>query len=66
LLHSDRVIDGEAVVISFLIKNLLFWLEALCWMGRVTEAMQMITELEISVVSKSQPSIFCTQLTCAS
>jgi hypothetical protein len=66
LLRSDRAIEEVEVVVSFFNERLLSWLETLGWIGRVAEAVQMVTDLEISVVSKSQSSMFCTQLTCTS
>jgi hypothetical protein len=66
LLRSDRAMEEVEMVISFFKERLLSWLETLGWIGRVAEAVQMVIDLEISVVSKNHSSMFCTQLTCTS
>ncbi|KAG9519327.1 WD40 repeat-like protein, partial [Aureobasidium melanogenum] len=48
LVDSGRTIDEQARVISFFKEKFLYWLEALSWIGRVTEAVWMIVKLEVS------------------
>jgi len=53
LVDSGRTIDEQARVISFFKEKFLYWLEALSWIGRVTEAVWMIVKLEVSKVSEN-------------
>jgi hypothetical protein len=58
---SSQVRDGEEAH-QFLQGYLLYWLEALGWMGKMLEGMQAILSLEAHV-SVSYLSIICRSLT---
>jgi hypothetical protein len=60
LLRSGRIIKEGTRVVIFLVNHLLHWLEVLAWMGRVTEAIRMMTELKDSAVSNESSKLCCT------
>lgn len=50
LLRSGKIVENEANIVSFFKENFLLWLETLAWLGKVHEAVRMMTDLERSVV----------------
>jgi tetratricopeptide (TPR) repeat protein len=62
LLRSEDLVREESSVISFFERHSLHWLEALCWMGRIAEAIKSVKELEDSIVSTNYSETTCTLL----
>lgn len=44
-------LSDEHEISCFLKKHLLHWLEGLCWMGKIGDAIPMISDIEASIVS---------------
>ena len=51
-LQRNRLIDDHGKIHQFLLEHLLHWIEALGWMGRVSDGIHAIFSLQLIAVSK--------------